>query len=337
MNDPMESANHHVKQEAGPLHVIAQSDGRMLHIKASLDGVQADAGTFEYAFYVHSGRERIATRWYKPASTFIHHEIDDLPATRVTAFVRDGAGRMLPPIRVNVTAAKSVYVFGSCVSRDAFEIAPRQDAILAGYLARSSLASAFDHRRPSPALSAHLERLPSRWQRNMVANDLGRRAPGLLAKAHFDALLLDLVDERFALLDVGGTLVTASVEFRGTGYPVRKEDLIRPGSNRHLNAWKLGVDSLLALAGPGRVIVNRVFWATHDDVGDELPDQPRIERHNLVLTDMYAYLDAKAGLRFIRYPEELLVADSGHKWGRAPFHYVADMYRHTMAELLRAI
>jgi len=330
------SAPRALREPVPELRVLAQSDGKALRVKASLDDVESGTGQITFAFYVYSGHERIAVRWYKSAGSYIHDEISGKSATRVLAFVRDGFGRQLPVREIPVVPGKSIYVLGSCVSRDAFELARRDDLFLAGYLARSSLASAFDTARPPAAVAEFLGKLSSTWQRRMVENDLHRRAVRLLSEARFDGLLLDLIDERFSLLEVEGALVTASVEFRKTHYPVDQHRLVPPGSAEHLKAWEKGVDRLLTVVRLRPVIVNRVFWATRDDHGNFLADQEKIGRHNEMLAKMYVYLEGQV-TAFINYPDDLLVADSKHKWGVSPFHYIGLMYEHTTSELHRLV
>ncbi len=50
---------------------------------------------------------------------------------------------------------------------------------------------------------------------------------------------------------------------------------------------------------------------------------------------MYAHLRDRCGYRTIAYPRELLIADRARKWNVAPFHYVPEVYRHTVSELSR--
>jgi hypothetical protein len=302
-----------------------------------------------YAFYAYSGQQRIATRWYEPADTFEHGEIEGLPITKVAMFVRDAFGH---PLSVQEThdiqkvdalpqaplrpGSKNLYVYGSCVTRDAFAFA-EHNFVLAGYLARSSLASAFDAQTPPPELLSGVDNIASRFQRRMVHRDLTRSAAQLIAETPFDAIVLDLIDERFALLDADGALVTISVEFMRTGYRVEPEKRIASGSAEHLAAWRNGLRSFLAMADPGRVIVNRVRWATHCEDGEALPDQAWIARNNETLETMYEHLTGIAGLRYIDYPRDLLVADRGHKWGLSPFHYTRAMYAHTIETLNRLL
>ena len=101
--------------------------------------------------------------------------------------------------------------------------------------------------------------------------------------------------------------------------------------------WCDGVARFLACVGTGNVVLNKVFWAAQDIHGDMLPQQEQIRASNDLLRARYEHLDGLGIERTIDYPESLLVADPGHKWGLSPFHYSAGFYQHTMAELDRLL
>ena len=322
------------------LLVAASSDGSTLLIEAQLDGIPEGEGQIAYAFYVFAGEERIAIRWYERSAVFELAEDSRRPATHVAVFVRDGLGQQLAHRTARVgrssrkiqrACGRRVFIYGSCVSRDAFQFADH-GLHLVGYIARSSLASAFDSRLPPAALVEAIGKIPSAFQRRMVGWDLRRSAADILRAAHADIVLLDLVDERFSLLDAEGALVTLSGEFMKVGHKPDPECVIAPGSPRHMDAWERGMRSFLDVVGRDRVVVNKVRWATHDDHGEPLVKQEWIARSNDTLSTMYDAL-AEQGVRFIAYPDELFVADHDHKWGVSPFHYTQAMYAHIMAAL----
>jgi hypothetical protein len=319
------------------LDVRAVREVGQVRIQARPHGLSQGNEQIEFAFYVDSGKERLAVRWYEPDSSFTYREALRVRATRVTAFARDAFGHVLQVKEADVEQGPfRVQIFGSCVSRDAFAMV-EHGLVLAGCIARSSFASAFDQRRPPGSIYRFAERLPSAFQRRMVEWDLGRKAAPRLRQPTKDAVLLDLIDERFPLLPVEGALVTLSTEFRRTGYPVDEATLVLPGSSAHMKAWKLGASAFLESVGDTPLIVNRVYWARRDNAGEFLPDQDKIERNNAILDAMYEHLARESGLRFIDYPSELLVADQHHKWGPSPYHYVQAMYEHTMSELERLL
>lgn len=231
-------------------------------------------------------------------------------------------------------AYNRIFILGSCVSRDAFEI-PGHDFNLVGYIARTSLASAFTTRSAPPDIVRLGARIRSAFQRRMVEIDLRKRALSLIGSVGFDYLLIDLIDERFNLARFAGSNVRPEV------FTLSRElaavcswsgAQVVPGTNQHFAAWKRGVERLLRNLPPERIIVNRAFWASTMSDGTPLDNQPLIEQSNGTLEIMYDYLQRNHVGGVITYPEGV-VADPAHKWGVAPFHYAPSVYGSMMRQL----
>lgn len=231
----------------------------------------------------------------------------------------------------------TVAVLGSCVSRDAFSLAPRDGLGLGAYIARSSFASAFSPQRVEPEVVATTASIESAFQRRMVNCDLEKTALAALLDPAPNAICIDLIDERFSVGEYHGTYLTISPEFTRSGFPLDSLRRIAPDSREHWGMWCDGVARFLACVGTGNVVLNKVFWAAQDIHGDMLPQQEQIRASNDLLRARYEHLDGLGIERTIDYPESLLVADPGHKWGLSPFHYSAGFYQHTMAELDRLL
>lgn len=333
------------------LKVGANVAGQKLQVNVAIDEAPAACVSGHFAFYVYSGAERIQTRWYESDSKAEFPLLPGKPPTRVVAFARDSFGSKIqapaqvkperPPDRATTDVPEvgsgaptpaSVFVLGSCVSRDAFA-SVETDMTLVRYVARTSLASAF-HRAPAPAqILARLTSIDSEWQRRMVEIDLARKLPGLLKATRFDVVLLDLIDERFPLLMLDGVPVTVSTEFKKTGIPENSGERLELSSGARMQLWLQGLKRLLAVVDPAKIIINRVYWASRADDGELLDNQESIRVHNAVLGEMYAKLDARYPFATIDYPPNLLVADRRHRWGVSPFHYVPEMYEHTISRL----
>lgn len=227
-----------------------------------------------------------------------------------------------------------IFILGSCVSRDAFAL-PGHRFSLSGYIARTSLASAFQARPAPREIMACVPRIGSRFQRRMVDTDLRKRAPEILAGTEFDYLLVDLIDERFQLARFGGSnlvpdLFTLSKELANvSGW---RGPTVAPGTNQHLAAWKRGVRRLLQQVPPNRIVVNCAFWASRTSDGQRLPNQPLIESANEVLGTMYGFLLRNGVGGAIEYGDGV-VADTDHHWGVAPFHYPRETYLQLIEQL----
>lgn len=79
-----------------------------------------------------------------------------------------------------------------------------------------------------------------------------------------------------------------------------------------------------------------VYWANFFADGSKIPNysQDKILVNNKRLAELYQiakqYLPEE---QFIKYPEDLLVADKNHKWGQTPFHFQQKVYEHFIKQL----
>ena len=89
-----------------------------------------------------------------------------------------------------------VLIFGSCVSRDAFDFVTDGSVSIVDYYARSSFASAF---HPDPVEDRFSADLASSFQRRQVRRDFSKTFPHAVRTSNFDLLLVDFTDERFQL------------------------------------------------------------------------------------------------------------------------------------------
>ena len=110
-----------------------------------------------------------------------------------------------------IIAPMNVAIYGSCVSRDVLRVHPV--APVAAYAARSSWVSALTPPVAEPDADIGLA---SDFQARMVRDDFASTAPAALDAG--DALLLDLTDERFGVIEYGGGFITPSNEFRRSAW-----------------------------------------------------------------------------------------------------------------------
>ena len=226
-------------------------------------------------------------------------------------------------------------IHGSCVTRDMFSFL-NLDEHLHAYQARSSLAT------KGPELIDHdgkrvdgeggwLQRIPSAFQRRMVEWDLSR-APYPFGE--IDVLIIDLIDERFNSLMAGERLVTMSKALNDAG-GVEELNATRAhgfGSEAHFKAFEMG----LAYFGGTiprndvRVVFHDARWAKRflaDDGLNDFENQARIELNNRNLSRMSEMVVEmiQPDLR-IRIPDEDIISDPGHRWGKASVHYTLEYY-----------
>lgn len=245
-----------------------------------------------------------------------------------------------PPVPNRTGPPTSVFVYGSCVTRDTFSTLPTAEFTLRGYVARQSLISA----TAGDAGPLDLSGLESKFQRRMlagdVAGDLGERLSAQ-SKA-IDLLLWDLADERLGVLVApDGRTVTRTVEAIKTGLPhVRDWTLVEFGSDEHFTRWaaalRLFCTQLDALGLTTRTALLAIPWATATDAGQPAPDSFGIGSADANARYRRYYREAESvGFPVLGLPERSVLASVSHQWGLAPFHYDGATYA-AIGDLIRS-
>ncbi len=224
-----------------------------------------------------------------------------------------------------------VLVLGSCVTRDVFAIhADSTDVQLSGYIARTSLGSAFAQRSGAKYDKA---REASAFRRRMVEIDMSKQAAGLIGSDSWDVLVLDFVDERFDLVvDAGGGIATVSSEFR-TGYvPSREDTFVSSGTTMHFELWRRGLEelaSLLARTGKeGQVRINAPAWASGLEDGSVFQNSSAeyILRGNAYQMRLVEEAQRVLNCDVWTYDPNRTRGAVEHKWGQSPFHFETAYY-----------
>jgi len=223
-----------------------------------------------------------------------------------------------------------VFIFGSCVTRDAFEIVPNSYKLV-GYIARSSFASAFEH-VPFASSVDFIDpdkRISSSWQREMVRIDVMKEAEQRLCRAcsENDVILVDFIDERFDLFSIGKGRATGSSAFASV-FNTSIASRISSGSDEHFELWRSGFERFLKVAQKLKcaVIVNAVR-VSHSSETAILFDESLVQRQNERLSRFYKEAELGGYCRVFYNPGTAL-CDPNHKWGAAPFHYTTRYYEH---------
>lgn len=229
-----------------------------------------------------------------------------------------------------------VFILGSCVSRDALEQEPGRFELVS-YLARTSMASIGMPKVEDAEVRAKVAGFASPFQKRMLLNDLDKSTVALVKDTPHDILLLDFIDERFNLLLTGHSLFSLSGELEKAGVEVGGRVVVAPGSESFISLWLAGLGRLLSEVDPGKVVLNRAYWAERFPDGSDASSRGWILRNNALLQRLYDEVDRYWSLKRIDYPGEVVVAEPGHKWGIAPYHYTSAFYAHTLATLDRVV
>lgn len=230
------------------------------------------------------------------------------------------------PLRSNAT----IFIYGSCVTRDAMTFL--DSPAIAAYVARTPVISAMGSSPSHLPDGMEITRVESAFQRRMVTWDAEKALPGMLRTVPHDVVVIDFIDERLATVRVNGGVLAVSTEAVRAGLDPTGLTRLRMTDERFFAEWVRAIAPLLEQLKEHRVILNRVFWARYDDTGDDLRDRFAVDKHNEVLRRMYDHVAQSLACETIEYPNELLVADSNHRWGLSPFHFTEEFYRHFCAE-----
>lgn len=227
--------------------------------------------------------------------------------------------------------SRRAFVYGSCVTRDAFQLEGLPE--LAGYFARSPIISAFGPRVTHLPTGMRLEAIASNFQRRMVQRDIQKALPTMLSGLTDEVVIIDLIDERIRVAEIHDGLIALSAEAARAGFTGRGSVILTPTDPGFMDRWKESAD-LLGEALQGRhVILNKAFWATADETGCDLDEQFQVKAHNGVLSEMYRHLEKILDCSVLDHPDKLLIADSQHRWGLSPFHYIDGFYRHFVEQM----
>ncbi len=228
-----------------------------------------------------------------------------------------------------------IIIFGSCVSRDALEYDYNKDFELVGYFARSSFASLQSVPNVKQSL---LKKIESKFQKNVVEFDMKKSFWDFVGTVSFDLLLIDLIDERFDLLEFpNGAIHTLSNEYLNhLDQPIEGRK-ISSRSSEHFELWKKGINKLIDVLHKQNALsklrISEVYYAEFDSEGKPIDgyDKKLIALANKFLQQCYAFLkEIIPEKSFIWYPKITLISDSNNKWGIAPFYFIKKFYLNTL-------
>lgn len=234
----------------------------------------------------------------------------------------------------------NIFVYGSCVSRDALNSANDQLKLLM-YVARQSLISGMSTRTQLLA-GAQLE---SAFQNRMLEGDLRSDVlPRILGnKESIDLLLIDLTDERLGVNQLNdGSFVTHSVELvksKRLNVLGARPPLIEIGTPDH---WKLWTDAATrfyrAIDQAGlreKTLVLNTPWASESIEGEPVPlfRGTTSETMSANLAKCGTFIQ-DLGFKVLTLPDELAVTTSSHQWGIAQYHYGERAYEWILQQIL---
>ncbi|TVU62358.1 hypothetical protein FQP90_11990 [Paenarthrobacter nitroguajacolicus] len=234
----------------------------------------------------------------------------------------------------------SIYIYGSCVSRDSFDFIDKTEHRLLGYTARQSLISAVSKPYLASADSGSLE---SQFQLRNLQGDFDGSLLDILSELapETDYIFWDLTDERLGLIKIDEyTFITKSVELVQSGLLGRIKDYewIKFGTEEHLELWQEAVRALADFAKSNlpntKIVLINLPWALLDENGrplektwELLPDEA-----NNLLAKYAAVIRNHLDVYDIEMSWDKATASSNHKWGLAPYHYQDAVYEQVIEQ-----
>jgi hypothetical protein len=245
-----------------------------------------------------------------------------------------------------------IAILGSCITRDLWPIRG-DDAQLLAYVSRTSFPGLF-----APPVQGFVpdEGLPGdlhMHEHNALVADLRKTALGRLVAYRPTHLILDFIDERFDLLAIGRSLASYSGEMTRSGY-MAQPALSRGRLIPRLSApceriWTEAAGEFAAFvrATPlrdAKLILHSARWATQQRAPDgrlaPITDVEVVAGHPVDIADYNALLERQeAAFEALMPPMArvdagpLRLADSAHRWGLSPFHYVPEYYDEVRRQL----
>ncbi len=246
-------------------------------------------------------------------------------------------------------AARTVAIWGSCATRDAFAVASRQEELerelpLVYYGARSSWISQASPPwpQPHPDLGGEV----NGFGRRMVQEDLGKTIVDQLVELQPDIVVFDLIDERLPIVRTGKIWLTASNYAKQTdlGRRVIAEadqtcTMTQPARSRLFSAAVRPVARRLIRELPRTAFVlNEAPYTVRVGGGGALPEPAAGWARELdeAQQPLFRALIGAMGGRLLRAtpPPEVALADPDHRWGVTSYHYVEDYYHWFLDTLL---
>lgn len=239
----------------------------------------------------------------------------------------------------------SIYIYGSCVSRDSFDFIDKSQHRLLGYTARQSLISAVSKPYLAAADSGSLK---SQFQIRNLQGDFDGSLLQILVEIapETEYIFWDLTDERLGLIKIDDfTFITKSVELLQSGLLEKIADYewIKFGTKEHFELWQEAVRALADFAKfnlPNtKIVLINVPWALLDEksrpLGKTWDLQP--DEANNLLAKYAAVIRNYLDVYDIEMSWDKATASSDHKWGLAPYHYQDAVYEEVIDQFTELV
>lgn len=226
----------------------------------------------------------------------------------------------------------TISILGSCVTRDVFEITSHSYTINK-YFARTSIISLMS----KPIMVAEKAiALQSNFQRRCVYNDLRKTFFERISEEKSDWFIIDLIDERFNILQIGESYITKSNELVASKWAAEQPHVELKRTRDMLQLWEKSAKSfftkLLTIYEPSQIILHKTTWKhkyydSEGNVHEFLNMTNSINYQNEMLQHYYSYIEKNyPDIQVIDMTKEPYLSSEQHKWGLSPYHFENEYY-----------
>ena len=221
-----------------------------------------------------------------------------------------------------------VDIFGSCITRDAFEI-ESNDIEVGNYFSRSSLVSAVHY----PREIKEKINLEHRFLNRSIEQDVTKRFQKYSKNPKSKVLVIDLIQERYSLNFLERSLSTYSPEYVRAKLP--KGRLI--SGKEHLEIFTRYLRKIVRLLSKYELVIiheanliDRYKDENNNDVPIKLTQKDKFfieygnQYYNLLKENLPSVESIKIGGFY---------GDPNHKWGMSPSHYETGYYEEFTKQL----
>lgn len=221
-----------------------------------------------------------------------------------------------------------IDVFGSCITRDAFELENSEHEVNA-YYSRSSLVSVV-HRKTEIKEDIDLEH---NFLKRSVIQDLNKKFRSYSRNPKAKVLVVDLIQERYSLNILDDAISTYSGDYRRAKLPAGK--LIN--GERQLMLFKRYIRNISQMLSSYDLVI------LHEaNLTDRFKNESgEYEKLKLLTMDKFFIDKGDEYYRILRENLEKVetikidgyYADTNHKWGVSPSHYERGYYEEFLVQL----
>lgn len=353
---------------ADAVQVVLEVEQNSLAAAIRADGMAPDeAERALYAFYLLLDGTRVETRQYTKENSVRFYppcsgrykavgfiKLGEEKVIKETTYLDFVLDETLPQGEPASAGPVPISIFGSCVTRDAFNLDVQKRFDVKTYVARQSVVSAV-----SPAIPCREEdiKLESKFQRRAVWNDLAKNTFSSFRTDGSKYLMIDMIDERFEVAryaqDGINSFYTYSALTQESGY-FEKPDFVKrrkrlvPWPEYYLGSEKLYVyverfcRAILDIYSAQNIILHKAMMLNYyKKPSGEIVcfPQNRVasnKRINELLFYLYDLLEGYFGGCTVIDCCGGMCAEESHRWGLAPMHYEQEYYRLVYAQLIKA-